>query len=144
MRKNDRISGNTLHPDSGDSLPVWLFRLVYPLALLASPPRQCPCPPLFAEPPPVTIQLPIFNEKYVVARLINAAASQNYPPERLHIQVIDDSTDDTTAIATEIVEAYKRKGMRIDLLHRDNRQGVQSRGLKRRTAAGAGGVYRHF
>ena len=88
-----------------------------------------PCPTLTVEPPPVTIQLPIFNEKYVVERLIRAAASQNYPADRLHIQVIDDSTDDTTDIATDLVALYKRKGIHIDLVHRNNRVGYKAGAL---------------
>lgn len=90
---------------------------------------NAPCPALPAELPPVTIQLPIFNEKYVVERLINAAAAQVYPSDRLHIQVVDDSTDDTTPIAADLVDRYKRMGVHIDLLHRDNRQGYKAGAL---------------
>ena len=79
--------------------------------------------------PPVTIQLPIYNEKFVVNRLIEAAASQQYPAGRLHIQVIDDSTDDTTDIAAGIVAHYKRKGIHIDLLHRSHRDGYKAGAL---------------
>jgi cellulose synthase/poly-beta-1,6-N-acetylglucosamine synthase-like glycosyltransferase len=90
---------------------------------------SAPCPTFTTEPPPVTIQLPIFNEKYVVERLIRAAAAQNYPIDRLHVQVIDDSTDDTTDIAAEWVTYYKRKGVHIDLVHRDNRAGYKAGAL---------------
>ena len=87
----------------------------------------CPAPP--PEPPSVTIQLPIFNEKYVVERLIKAAVAQQYPLEKLHIQVIDDSTDDTTAIAAALVTHYKKEGVHIDLVHRDNRIGYKAGAL---------------
>jgi len=90
---------------------------------------SAPCPALPADLPPVTIQLPIFNEKYVVERLVNAAVSQNYPTDKLHVQVVDDSTDDTTDIAGDLVTAYKRKGVHIDLVHRDNRIGYKAGAL---------------
>ena len=59
-------------------------------------------PPAWEELPFVTIQLPIFNEKYVVERLIDAAAKFNYPKDKLEIQVLDDSTDETA----EIIKSY--------------------------------------
>ena len=65
---------------------------------------QFPCPTVNeAELPAVTVQLPIFNERFVVERLIQTAVSLDYPPDRLQIQVVDDSTDDTTAKAAVCV-----------------------------------------
>ena len=61
-------------------------------------------PPQFYEFPAVTIQLPVFNEKYVIERLIDSVCKIDYPLDRLEIQVLDDSTDETTDIATEIKE----------------------------------------
>lgn len=90
---------------------------------------ESPCPPLTETLPPVTIQLPIFNEKYVVQRLINAAVAQTYPQELLHVQVVDDSTDDTTKIAADLVARYKEEGVHIDLVHRDNRIGYKAGAL---------------
>ena len=90
---------------------------------------KSPCPTPTGSLPPVTIQLPIFNEKYVVERLINAAVSQTYPQAQLHIQIVDDSTDDTTEIAAALVARYKKEGYHIDLLHRDNQIGYKAGAL---------------
>src|SRR5579863_7226832 len=59
--------------------------------------------------PTVTIQLPIYNEKYVAARLVNAVCAQDYPKEKLCIQVLDDSDDDTFNILEDLVGITKRK-----------------------------------
>lgn len=79
--------------------------------------------------PFVTVQLPIFNERYVVDRLITSAVSLDYPRDRLQIQVIDDSTDETTRIASELVGRYNKKGVNIDLLHRSHRRGYKAGAL---------------
>ena len=95
--------------------------------------RHCqetfPCPPAPADLPPVTVQLPIYNERFVVGRLIKAAAALDYPSDRLQIQVLDDSTDDTTARAAELVSHYNRKGINITLLHREHRHGYKAGAL---------------
>lgn len=88
----------------------------------------CPAPP--AELPPVTVQLPIFNERFVVERLIKAAVSLQYPADKLQIQVVDDSTDDTTEHSAGLVDTYKRKGINIQLVHRTNRQGYKAGALQ--------------
>ncbi|MCI0483099.1 MAG: glycosyltransferase family 2 protein [candidate division NC10 bacterium] len=80
--------------------------------------------------PVVTVQLPIYNERYVVQRLIDAVARLEYPREKLEIQVLDDSTDETTAIAAELVEAYRRAGTDITLLHRSTRTGYKAGALR--------------
>ncbi len=82
-----------------------------------------------ADLPPVTVQLPIFNERYVVDRLIRAAVELDYPREKLQIQVLDDSTDDTTAKAAELVRRYRRQGCRIQLHHRTHRDGFKAGAL---------------
>ncbi|MGH7263180.1 MAG: glycosyltransferase, partial [Candidatus Rokuibacteriota bacterium] len=66
--------------------------------------------------PVVTVQLPIYNERYVIQRLIDAVVRLEYPREKLEIQVLDDSTDETTAIAGELIEAHRRAGTDITLL----------------------------
>jgi len=66
--------------------------------------------------PPVTIQLPVFNEMYVVERLIDAVARIEYPRDRLQIQVLDDSTDETQGIARARVERLRRQGIDITYL----------------------------
>jgi len=80
--------------------------------------------------PLVTIQLPVFNELYVVERLIRATCRIDYPRERLQIQVLDDSTDETLEISKRCVEEYRRQGFNIQLLHRKNRQGFKAGALK--------------
>jgi cellulose synthase/poly-beta-1,6-N-acetylglucosamine synthase-like glycosyltransferase len=89
-----------------------------------------PCPIVpSAELPPVTVQLPIFNERYVVERLIETAVHLHYPADRLQIQILDDSTDDTTRQAAELVAHYQAEGVNIQLVHRDNRQGYKAGAL---------------
>jgi cellulose synthase/poly-beta-1,6-N-acetylglucosamine synthase-like glycosyltransferase len=84
--------------------------------------------------PFVTIQLPIFNEQFVIDRLIDAVCKLDYPRDRFEIQVLDDSTDETTGVAQEIVERYARgfAGMEpqpIVYLHRSNRHGYKAGAL---------------
>lgn len=83
-----------------------------------------------AELPKVTIQLPVFNERYVVDRLIDAVAALDYPRERLEVQVLDDSTDDTTEIAARKVEEWRAKGLDIVLIHRTDRTGYKAGALE--------------
>ena len=91
--------------------------------------------PKAGEPPPpanwphVTIQLPIYNERFVARRLIEAAARLDYPIDRLQIQVLDDSTDDTTRIAAETVRAIASQGIDIVHLHRKARSGFKAGAL---------------
>jgi cellulose synthase/poly-beta-1,6-N-acetylglucosamine synthase-like glycosyltransferase len=79
--------------------------------------------------PPVTVQLPLFNESSVVRPLLQAVARLDYPRDRLQIQVIDDSTDETTALASAYIEAYRTQGLNILLLHREHRQGYKAGAL---------------
>jgi cellulose synthase/poly-beta-1,6-N-acetylglucosamine synthase-like glycosyltransferase len=89
-----------------------------------------PNPPrLFGELPLVTIQLPIFNEQFVIDRLIDSVCSIEYPHERLEIQVLDDSTDETTEVAAAIVERYAALGHPIVYIHRTNRHGFKAGAL---------------
>jgi cellulose synthase/poly-beta-1,6-N-acetylglucosamine synthase-like glycosyltransferase len=80
--------------------------------------------------PTVTVQLPIYNERYVIERLIEAVVRLRYPKERLEIQVLDDSTDETTAIAAALVERYRREGFDIVLVHRSDRTGYKAGALR--------------
>ncbi|MEQ9188546.1 MAG: glycosyltransferase [Cryomorphaceae bacterium] len=77
----------------------------------------------------VTVQLPIYNEMYVAARLIDHAAALNYPKSSLEIQVLDDSTDDTSDIIRERVNHWKSKGVDIVHLTRANRIGFKAGAL---------------
>ncbi len=92
----------------------------------------------FANLPPVTVQLPVFNEMYVVERLIGAVCRLDYPRDLLEIQVLDDSTDETTSIARRCVERWRAEGMDIHYVHRTNRQGFKAGALENglRTARG--------
>src|SRR5438067_500879 len=80
--------------------------------------------------PRITIQLPIFNELYVVERLIDAVARIEYPRDRLEIQVLDDSTDETQGIARATVARLRREGLDIKYIHRDNREGYKAGALQ--------------
>jgi cellulose synthase/poly-beta-1,6-N-acetylglucosamine synthase-like glycosyltransferase len=84
----------------------------------------------FGTMPRVTIQLPVFNEMYVVERLIDAVAGIEYPRDKLEIQVLDDSTDETQGIARAKVERLRREGIDISYIHRDNRQGYKAGALQ--------------
>jgi cellulose synthase/poly-beta-1,6-N-acetylglucosamine synthase-like glycosyltransferase len=80
--------------------------------------------------PRVTLQLPVFNERYVVQRLVQSACSVNYPKELLEIQVLDDSTDDTVGMAKEVVQKMRAQGFDIVYLHRQDRAGYKAGALK--------------
>ena len=80
--------------------------------------------------PLITIQLPIYNEKYVAVRLIDAVCRIDYPKEKLQIQVLDDSDDNTDKIIRFIVDRYTFKGFDIVYLHRTVRSGYKAGALK--------------
>ncbi len=86
-----------------------------------------PAPP--TEWPTVTVQLPIFNEQYVVERLLKTAVNLHYPPHKLHIQLLDDSTDETSPIAARLVREYQQQGVNINIIRRDNRDGYKAGAL---------------
>lgn len=79
--------------------------------------------------PSVTIQLPIYNEKYVVERLIEAVSRLDYPKEKLEIQILDDSTDDTTEIILKKIESLRGLKLDIKLIHREERSGYKAGAL---------------
>ncbi len=81
------------------------------------------------ENPFVTIQLPIYNERYVAERLIHACASFDYPQHLFEIQVLDDSTDDTKEIVSQKVNQLKKENINIIHIHRTNRQGFKAGAL---------------
>jgi cellulose synthase/poly-beta-1,6-N-acetylglucosamine synthase-like glycosyltransferase len=86
-------------------------------------------PPPVKEWPIVTVQLPIYNEMYVVDRLIEAVCDLDYPKEKLEIQVLDDSTDETTEIAELAVRRQAARGFDIKYLHRTDRTGFKAGAL---------------
>jgi cellulose synthase/poly-beta-1,6-N-acetylglucosamine synthase-like glycosyltransferase len=87
------------------------------------PPRH------FEELPLVTVQLPIYNEQFVIDRLIEAVCAMEYPREKLEIQVLDDSTDETQQVAADIVAQYAALGHPIVYIHRTNRHGYKAGAL---------------
>jgi cellulose synthase/poly-beta-1,6-N-acetylglucosamine synthase-like glycosyltransferase len=96
-------------------------------------------PPLrFEQLPRVTIQLPIYNEQYVVERLLEETTKIDYPRELLQIQVLDDSTDETHPFTARLVKDYRETGFPIEYIHRDNRHGYKAGALENglRTATG--------
>src|SRR6202140_2337353 len=83
----------------------------------------------FKQLPRVTVQLPIFNEQYVVERLLESICKLKYPREKLDIQVLDDSTDETVEVARNLVERYAALGNSISYHHRTNREGFKAGAL---------------
>ena len=79
--------------------------------------------------PPVTVQLPVYNEASVIERAIDALARLDYPRDRLEIQILDDSDDETTRIARRKVREWEARGLRITLIHRDGRDGFKAGAL---------------
>ncbi len=84
----------------------------------------------FAELPRVTVQLPIYNERFVVDRLVEAVCQLNYPADKLEIQVLDDSTDDTVEVARTAVARAHAQGHAISYHHRTNRNGFKAGALR--------------
>ncbi len=80
--------------------------------------------------PLVTVQLPVYNEQFVIKRLVNAVADLDYPRDRIQIQVLDDSTDETTPIIAGLTEKLSGKGIHIDHLHRRERKGYKAGALE--------------
>jgi cellulose synthase/poly-beta-1,6-N-acetylglucosamine synthase-like glycosyltransferase len=83
----------------------------------------------FDELPGVTVQLPVYNEMYVVERLIDSITALEYPKNKLEIQVLDDSTDETTHVIDSKVDDLRAKGVDIQHVRRDNRQGFKAGAL---------------
>lgn len=84
----------------------------------------------FQELPKVTMQLPIFNEVYVVERLLKSVSEIDYPKDRLQIQVLDDSTDDTRQLTSSCVSELQSRGFNVELIHRTDRTGFKAGALE--------------
>ncbi|MBS1913023.1 MAG: glycosyltransferase [Bacteroidetes bacterium] len=104
------------------------FSMVYHYTRLR--PQDPDTVPLPADPPEVTVQLPLFNELYVAERLVDSVCRLEYPKERMQIQMLDDSTDETTELLERIVAAKRADGFRIHLLHRTDRSGYKAGALR--------------
>src|SRR5213082_2937844 len=83
----------------------------------------------FEKLPKVTVQLPIFNEIYVVERLLRSVSELDYPRELLQIQVLDDSTDDTREVTASCAEELRQRGFDVQLIHRVDRTGFKAGAL---------------
>lgn len=95
-------------------------------------------PARFETLPLVTVQLPVFNERHVITRLIDAAAALDYPRDRLEIQILDDSTDETAALAAARCDYHRSLGVRIEHVRRPDRRGFKAGALDYGLARAAG------
>ncbi len=109
---------------------VWAFWRTRRSAAAAPPPPE--------RWPAVTVQLPIFNERYVAGRLIEAVCALDYPRDRLEVQVLDDSTDDTRDIVAQLVARLRREGHDVHHLHRAERRGFKAGALEEGLAVARG------
>ena len=80
--------------------------------------------------PTITIQLPIYNEKYVAERLVDAVCELDYPKEKMKIMVLDDSDDSTTTLLHQQIEKYQKIGFQIEHVRRGTRNGYKAGALK--------------
>ncbi len=106
-----------------------------PVKKLKTEPTILPQP---ADLPSVTVQLPIYNERYVVERLIDAVAAFNYPTDKLQIQVLDDSDDETIQLVAAKVAYYRTKGINIAHVRRPTRTGYKAGALQFGLASATG------
>ncbi len=119
-----------LHAVLAITLAIYGANTLLLTVLYARRRRQTPARPVDpVEWPVVTVQAPVFNELHVVERLIHALAALDYPRDRLQIQLLDDSTDETTALAAACIERYRGQGLAIELLHREQRPGFKAGAL---------------
>ena len=94
-------------------------------------PRAAPPPPASDDEwPRVTVQLPVYNERYVVERLLDAAASLDYPRDRFEVQLLDDSDDETTRIAAARVAYWRARGIPMTHVRRGTRAGFKAGALQ--------------
>lgn len=110
---------------------IWMLFSWQKIASLDAAKRICD----FEDHPDVTIQLPLYNEMFVARRIIDSVAALDWPVDRLHIQVLDDSTDETSGISEECVNYWRRTGIDIIHIRRADRNGFKagalSEGLKK-------------
>ncbi len=92
----------------------------------------------FEQLPVITVQLPLFNEIYVVERLLQSVSELDYPKELLQIQVLDDSTDETRELTASCVRRLQERGFDVELLHRTNRVGYKAGALEEGLATARG------
>lgn len=92
----------------------------------------------FAELPMVTVQLPVFNEMHVVDRLLESVAELDYPQDKMHIQLLDDSTDETVGICRDGIERLVKRGFIAEHIHRTDRTGYKAGALENGTKTAKG------
>src|SRR6266446_6312967 len=92
----------------------------------------------FEQLPVITVQLPLFNEIYVVERLLKSVSELDYPRKLLHIQVLDDSTDETQQLTASCVQKLRERGFDVELSHRTNRVGYKAGALEAGLTAARG------
>jgi cellulose synthase/poly-beta-1,6-N-acetylglucosamine synthase-like glycosyltransferase len=92
----------------------------------------------FDGPPVVTVQLPIFNERFVVERLLESVCRIDWPTDRLEVQLLDDSTDETVEIAAAKVRELRARGFDVKHLHRTDRTGYKAGALREAMASARG------
>ncbi len=119
---------------SGYGLHRWLLLFLYFRHRRAAraPARQ------FATLPRLTVQIPLYNELYVVRRVVEAVCRLDYPRDRLQIQVLDDSTDDTRDLVAEVVAEQRAAGVDIEHVHRSVRRGYKAGALADGMASATG------
>ncbi|MEM8858273.1 MAG: glycosyltransferase, partial [Chloroflexota bacterium] len=100
--------------------------------------EYAPSPIQVTDWPSVTVQIPIYNEMYVAERIIAAVSAFDYPADKLQIQVLDDSTDQTVGIVAQMVNQLRLDGLNIDHLHRTDRTGYKAGALKDAMGAATG------
>ncbi len=110
-------------------LMAWLYRRSR---------RPVSAPPAQPDLPAVTVQLPIYNERYVVDRLLDAVAAMDYPREKLQVQILDDSTDDTVERVAELVRIRREQGLDVVHRHRSVRTGYKGGALREGLAEAKG------
>lgn len=92
--------------------------------------RKVPIPNQFSSLPIVTVQIPLYNERLVAERVVHAVSKLDYPADKLQIQIVDDSTDETKEIVADVVQYYAQQGIDIQHVHRTNREGFKAGALK--------------
>ena len=102
-------------------IDFWRYRKFVPKPAARFSPEDLPL---------ITVQLPLFNELYVVERLLKAVTAIDYPREKLEIQVLDDSTDETVKLAEAVVARYAEQGFDIHYIHRSDRTGFKAGALE--------------
>jgi cellulose synthase/poly-beta-1,6-N-acetylglucosamine synthase-like glycosyltransferase len=107
-----------------------LYRVVLLGAWLRASRRPAvPAPAAPAAWPTVTVQLPLYNERFVARRLLEAVAALDYPPGRLEIQVLDDSTDGCSRLVRRVAAVLRRRGLDVQVLPRSTRRGYKAGAL---------------